>query len=141
MPRIPSAGKNEPERVKQRIRRIHPFAFQLLGYLTWNNGGKFRAVLPEYKQYLNEYVYNKIWTELSEKDRKILYGISEANDDSVQAIKEQLQISGNEWSPYRQRLIRKGIVDGSHRGTLKLTLPLFGEFVKEKKCLKHNGNG
>ncbi len=111
----------------------YPFAFQLLGYLTWNNKGNYPGVLPEYKQYLYEYVYNKIWHELSEKDRQILYGMVEARDDSVQAIKTQLKLSDNEWNPYRQRLIRKGVADGSQRGVLKLTLPLFDEFIKEKK--------
>lgn len=111
----------------------YPFAFQLLGYLTWNNKGNYSGVLAEYKQYLYQYVHSKIWHELSPKDRQILYGIAEAENDTVEAIKKQLQISDNEWSPYRQRLIRKGIADGSERGRLKLTLPLFKEFVQEKK--------
>ncbi len=116
-----------------RLTGGYPFAFQLLGYLTWNNGGNYHGILQEYKQYLYEYVYNKIWAELSGQDREILVGIVEAEKASVQAIKEYLQISDNAWNPYRQRLIRKGIVDGSQRGYLRLTLPLFDEFVKEKK--------
>ena len=110
----------------------YSFAFQLLGYLAWNNGGHYLGVLDEYKQYLYEYVYNKLWAELSRKDRKVLRGIVEAEDSSVQAIKAKLQMSDNEWNPYRQRLIRKGIVDGSQRGMLRLTLPLFDQFVLDK---------
>ena len=110
----------------------YPFAFQLLGYLAWNNSGHYLGVLDEYKQYLYEYVYNKLWAELSAKDRKVLRGIVEAGDSSVQAIKAKLQMSDNEWNPYRQRLIRKGIVDGSQRGMLRLTLPLFDQFVLDK---------
>lgn len=114
----------------------YPFAFQLLGYLTWNNGGKYHSVLPEYKQYLYDYVYSKIWSELSDKDRKVLYGIAEAEDASVQAIREQLHMTTDEWNPYRQRLIRKGVVDGSQRGYLKLTLPLFDEYIKERRAFE-----
>lgn len=110
----------------------YPFAFQLLGYLAWNNGGHYLGVLDEYKQYLYEYVYNKLWDELSGKDRKVLRGIVEAEDSSVRAIKTKLRMSDNEWNPYRQRLIRKGIVDGSQRGMLRLTLPLFDQFVLDK---------
>ncbi len=110
----------------------YPFAFQLLGYLAWNNGGNYFGVLDEYKQYLYEYVYNKLWNELSAKDRRVLRGIVEAEDYSVQSIKAKLQMSDNEWNPYRQRLIRKGIVDGSLRGILRLTLPLFDQFVMDK---------
>ena len=110
----------------------YPFAFQLLGYLTWNNGGNYPGVLDEYKQYLYEYVYNKLWTELSPKDRQVLRGIVETEDHSVQAIKAKLKMSDNEWNPYRQRLIRKGVVDGSQREMLRLTLPLFDQFVMDK---------
>ena len=110
----------------------YPFAFQLLGYLTWNNQGDFRGVLPAYRQYLAEFVYDKIWRELSQKDRKVLYGIVNAGDARIKTIKEELHMTDNEWSPYRQRLIRKGIADGSDRGYLRLTLPMFDEFVKEK---------
>ena len=114
----------------------YPFAFQLLGYLAWNNGGNYPGVLDEYKQYLYEYVYNKLWSELSPKDRRVLRGIVEAEDYSIHAIKEKLQMSDNEWNPYRQRLIRKGIVDGSQRGILRLTLPLFDQFVMDKILFK-----
>ena len=38
-----------------------PFAFQVLGYLTWNHHGDYNAVRGEYEQYLSEFVYDKIW--------------------------------------------------------------------------------
>ncbi len=38
----------------------YPFAFQVLGYLTWNNDGDYNGVLGEYEQYLSEFVYDKI---------------------------------------------------------------------------------
>jgi hypothetical protein len=38
-------------------------------------------------------------------------------------------MDGNEFSKYRLRLIRKGLVDGSMRGRLFFVLPLFREFV------------
>ena len=126
-------GLDDPSAVKMtELTGGYPFAFQLLGYLTWNNNGNYSGVLEEYKQYLYEFVYNQIWNELSSKDRRILKGIVEAEDGSVQAIKKELRITDNEWNPYRQRLIRKGVVDGSKRGFLRLTLPLFDEFVKDK---------
>ena len=37
----------------------------------------------------------------------------------------------NQFNPYRQRLIRKGIVDGSTYGMLHFTLPLFDLFTIE----------
>ena len=38
-------------------------------------------------------------------------------------------MSSNEFTPYRQRLIKKGIIDGSSRGIVYFTLPLFEEYV------------
>lgn len=50
----------------------YPFAFQVLGYLYWENrkSHSIEEILPEYDQYLDEYVYSKIWSELSELDKK-----------------------------------------------------------------------
>ena len=110
----------------------YPFAFQLLGYLTWNHGGHYQEVLQDYRQSLYEYVYQKIWAELSSKDRLVLRGLIEAEDNTIKSIKEKLGMTDNEWSPYRQRLIRKGIVDGHERGVLRLTLPMFDVFIKDQ---------
>ena len=117
----------------------YPFAFQLLGYLTWRNGGNYPGVMEEDRQNLYEYVYNKIWSELSPKDRKVLQAVAETEDRSVHAIKDRLKMTDNEWNPYRQRLIRKGVVNGSQRGFLRLTLPLFDQFITDKLQFKEFG--
>lgn len=39
----------------------------------------------------------------------------------------------NHFSPYRKRLLRAGIVDGSEYGKLRFTLPFFAEFVIENQ--------
>ena len=46
-----------------RMTRGYPFAFQALGFSIWNNGVEKRDWLPEYRQLLEEYVYEKIWSE------------------------------------------------------------------------------
>lgn len=45
--------------------RGYPFAFQVLGYLCFKHNTGWHNVLPEFSQYLEEYVYEKIWSELS----------------------------------------------------------------------------
>lgn len=107
----------------------YPFAFQVLGYLTWNNNGNFQSVIKDYQQYLSEFVYDKLWSELSEKDRIVANGIVEINSNKIKDIREHLGMSSNEFTPYRQRLIKKGIIDGSSRGIVYFTLPLFEEYV------------
>lgn len=109
----------------------YPFAFQVLGYLTWNHNGAYREVLPEYRQYLEEYVYEKIWSELSAKDKQIVYAIANCSTGKVKEVREILQIENNAFNPYRKRLIKKGIIDGSEYGFVRFTLPFFERFALE----------
>lgn len=109
----------------------YPFAFQVLGYLTWNNQGNYTEVLTEYRQYLDEYVYEKIWSELSTRDRQIAYAIAQCPSGKVKEVREKLQIENNAFNPYRKRMIKKGILDGSEYGVVKFTLPFFERFVLE----------
>lgn len=109
----------------------YPFAFQVLGYLTWNNHGNYREVLEEYEQYLCEFVYDKIWSELSQKDRVVARGIAETDSGKIKDIREHLGMETNQFNPYRKRLIKKGILSGEMRGYVYFTLPLFEDYVLE----------
>ena len=109
----------------------YPFAFQVLGYLIWNHEGDYEAVIDEYEQYLSEFVYDKIWSELSQKDRIVARGIAEVNGGKIKDIRERLGMETNEFNPYRKRLIKKGILSGEMRGYVYFTLPLFDEYVIE----------
>ena len=84
----------------------YPFAFQVLGYLTWNHHGDYNAVRGEYEQYLSEFVYDKIWSELSQKDRMVARGIADVEGGKIKDIREHLHMETNEFNPYRKRLIK-----------------------------------
>lgn len=107
----------------------YPYAFQVLGYYTWKNDGNYQASMEQYKLHLDSYVYDKIWSELSAKDQKVLHAVASANDSRVKSIRELLSMEDRQFSPYRERLIRKGLVESTSRGTLELTLPLFREYI------------
>ena len=51
-----------------RMTRGYSFAFQVLGYFTWEMEGSYEKAIDNYRQYLEDFVYEKIWTELSKKD-------------------------------------------------------------------------
>ena len=108
----------------------YSFAFQVLGYFTWKYDGDYKKALSEYREYLEEYVYEKIWSEMSECDRKLAYGVAKSETGKAKEIRDILDMSDNEYSPYRDRLVKKGILDGSQRGYVKFTLPLFADYVK-----------
>lgn len=110
----------------------YPFAFQVLGYLCWENGGAdaIQQVLPTFDQYLDEYVYSKIWYELSATDRKIVRYMGESKEMRVTKIREALSMKPQEFSVYRKRLLNKGVILAPGRGEICLALPRFDLFVQ-----------
>ena len=114
-----------------KLTKGYPFAFQVLGYYTFKNGGDYKSSLISFRQHLDEYVYDKIWSELSLKDRKVLYVTSETKDGKISKIRETLEMESNEFSPYRERLIKKGLLNGDERGYVRFVLPMFEEYVHD----------
>ncbi|MBR5636950.1 MAG: AAA family ATPase [Pseudobutyrivibrio sp.] len=112
-----------------KLTKGYSFAFQVLGYFTWKHSGKYKEAIAEFQQYLEDYVYEKIWSELSAGDKKLVYGIAQSGSGKASEIKSILSIENNEYTPYRDRLIKRGLVDGSEHGRLRLILPLFENYV------------
>lgn len=110
----------------------YPFAFQVLGYLYWEKRDRMTIedMMPEYDQYLEEYVYSKIWSELSELDRRIVNEMAVSGETKIKNIRERLGMKSEQFSVYRERLKRKGVVSSEQYGYLTLALPRFDEFVK-----------
>lgn len=108
----------------------YPYAFQLFGYYAWRNGGKLTPqVLSELKYRLNDYAYDIIWEKLSKNDRRLAYGIAKTPDGKTAGILAFLDISKNEYNPYRRRLINRGLINGATRGEVHFTLPFFDEYA------------
>lgn len=123
----------EPQALEMaRMTKGYPFAFQVLGYLTWRAEGKYQSVENEYQQYLEEFVYDKIWMELSKGDKKLAYGIASSSTGETSEIRNIAGINSSTYSVYRNRLLQKGIVEASEYGKLQFTLPLFDKMVMNK---------
>lgn len=114
-----------------KMTKGYSFGFQVLGYFAWEHGGMTEGALADFKQYLDDYAYEKIWAELSENDRKLAYGIARSQTGKVADVRSLLQWSSNQINPYRDRLVKSGLVDGSEHGYMRFTLPLFGRYVIE----------
>ena len=113
-----------------KLTKGYAFAFQVLGYFTYKDDNRdYRKVITKYRLYLDEFVYEKLWSELSAKDRNIIICMAQTGAETVMEIRTETKMDSNEFSKYRLRLIRKGLVDGSMRGRMVFTLPLFKEFV------------
>lgn len=114
------------------LTRGYPFAFQVLGYLYWEHRDTMTLdeILPEYNQYLKEYVYSKIWSEISEKDKEILQVLAVSGEIKVKNLREKLGLASEQFSVYRERLKRKGVIDTRQYGMVLMALPRFEEFIK-----------
>ncbi len=112
-----------------RMTKGYSFAFQVLGYFTWKNSGDYMNSLGDFRQYLEDYVYDNLWSEMSGKDRQIAYAVAKSTSGKTSEIMGLAGTTNSEFSPYRKRLIKSGLLDGNEYGRLRFTLPLFEEFV------------
>lgn len=112
----------------------YAFAYQAFGKYMWESGEKTitEDVLILVDEALREKVYEKVWSELSPKDRWFLSYIVQKDSMEVSELLEMTKKKHNEWSEPRKRLIDKGIIDGSIRGVISLKLPRLKEFVESK---------
>lgn len=115
-----------------KITRGYSFAFQVLGYFTWEHKKKdYRDVLSQVRNYLEDSVYIKVWSELSSEDKRYLKSVVDSGSGKAEDIKSLMNIDNGKYSVYRSRLIKSGILDGDKHGYVSLTLPMFEEFVKD----------
>lgn len=107
----------------------YPYAYQLLGYLCYKRECSYKEVMNEFDAYLGEYVYDKIWSELSQKDREVIKAIAKSETGKVDDIRKYAKITSSEFSVYRKRLIKKGITASNTYGYITFTLPRLREYV------------
>lgn len=113
----------------------YAFAYQVLGYLLFEKGKRSAdaEILSLYDQYLEDFVYEKVFSELSSNDRKVLLAIDGQDEAPISFILKQTGMKPNVLSVYRSRLIRRGIIESSQRGSIRFALPRFFLFLKRKE--------
>ncbi len=110
----------------------YPFAYQVLGYLCFEKKTVYEELLPEYDFYLEEYVYEKIWSEISAKDKAVLRAITDSENYKVESIRAKANLDSNNFTVYRNRLLKKGLVRSTEYGILDYALPRFKECVERQ---------
>ncbi len=108
----------------------YAFAYQVAGFL-FSKYGKIEDLIDEFDKYMSIYVYAKIWSGLPEKEKMFLKVF---NDDLLDAstIMTNTNLTIKEYSVYRDRLIKRGIIEGTEYGKCRIILPRFVEFVKKQ---------
>lgn len=107
----------------------YSFAFQVVGYYAWENPGRMDQALKDAREYLFEFAYRKIWTELSAKDREVALAVYRSGTGEVARVRELMNWSSNQFNPYRDRLLKSGVITSPQSGYVELALPWFGEYA------------
>ena len=110
----------------------YSYAFQALGYIMWEDGCKLEEAIPKFDERISEYCYEKIWEDLSETEKKVVIFLSEKGKLKTKEVIEKSMSSVKSFPSIRDRLIKKGVIDGSEYGYISLSLPRFSEFIKTK---------
>lgn len=111
--------------------RGYSFAFQTVGYFFCEHGGDLTKTFSGAKAYLEEFAYQKIKSELSVNDLKVVKAIASVPDGEISKVRELLNYSSNQFNPYRDRLLKSGVIYSPGTGFVELALPWFGEYVIE----------
>lgn len=111
----------------------YPLAYQALGKYVWENDAHEMntEVLERFDEALSHYVYKKIWSELSSKDKWYMTYIVKKDNMPVSELLELTKQKKNEFSQYRARLRDRGLIDVSSHGMIRNRLPRFDVFVKK----------
>lgn len=127
---------DEEESIKlANLTKGYAYAYQVLGFLLYEKGDTTLDpfTMAKYDQYLQEFVYEKIWLELSEKDKFVISNFNKESNVTVESLIISSKLDKKTISVYRDRLIKRGILYAPSRGVLSFKLPRFFEFIQSHK--------
>ncbi len=80
---------------------------------------------------MEEYVYEKIWAELTAREKDVVQILvrSDTGRMRVKEIKEKTGLTDQSFPTYRKRLRGSGVISVSDYGYCELALPRFKEIV------------
>lgn len=112
----------------------YAYAYQTLGYLIHQSEEKklTDSILLEFDRVMYDYVYDKIFSELTQIEKNIVLSMKSNDPIPVSTICQNTELSINKFSVYRDRLIKKGVLFTPSYGYLEFALPRFNEFLMFK---------
>ena len=124
--------EEEAARKLANITMGYAFAFQALGMLYWEYRDEktMQGILKELDALLEDFVYKKIWSGLSDLEKKIIAAMpDEQSKIRAKDLCSRLNMKGSNFSKYRERLINKGVCIAPEYGYLAIILPRFKSIV------------
>lgn len=116
----------------------YSYAFQLLGYILFDEVKDkvpdltdIENISQQYKNTLYNNAYQKIFSELSEKDQQYLYAV--CGGHKLDEIAKIMGKSNVFVAQYRRRAIERNLVKPTKMGYVSFTLPYFEDYLQETK--------
>lgn len=108
------------------------YAYQLLGQLFYESEEKTitPTLLSRYDQYLAKYVYDKVYSGMTENEKKVVSSFSTEKAIKVSLLAERTGFPNKTLSVYRDRLIKKGVILSPKYGYLAFALPRFSKYLE-----------
>ncbi len=126
-----------------KLTKGYSYAFQLLGYLVWQQSKNevtsqtINSVLTEYKIELARNAYGKMFSELRPIQRHFLSVMAHSKNEIVKSayIAKKLHKSVSYVSVYRKQLLDSQLIQAPARGVLEFSLPYFKQFILDNESL------
>ena len=81
---------------------------------------------------MEEYVYEKIYSEVSYANKEILKPIETDDPVKISDITAKMNKNSQYINTYRDKFLKKGIIFSPSYGYIEFSLPRFGTFLKTK---------
>lgn len=121
----------------------YAFAYQLYGSLCYEAEckGDKQDILERYKEILGELVYEKLWSELSNKDKEVMTVIAMHGDLPIKVgdiiteynkkYPENTPMNASLMAVYKERLKKEGLIETPKYGYIQMALPVFSDYINE----------
>ena len=86
-------------------------------------------IIPNFERILFRDSYELIWQSLTNAEKELVRCIYKTADGKAENIKAFMKKPSN-YSVYRDRLIKKHLVNADIRGHLKINLPRFDKYIE-----------
>jgi len=119
--------------------RGYPYLFQLIGYylLKYSEGNDeivaqtVEQAIHTSKQEMIDSIFKAALKPLSPRDKDFLKAMSKDRETSkVSDIRQRMRVGQSYVQMYRSRLIDAGVIASAGRGTLSITIPYLGEYLR-----------
>ena len=117
-----------------KMTKGYAYAYQSFGYILFKENKKDldKDVLVKFDQQMENYVYDKIYSEVSFVNKEILKAIEVDEPVKVSDLATKLNKNSQYINAYRDKLLKEGILFSPSYGYVEFALPRFGVFLKTK---------